>query len=174
MSGIQIIIDITLCYQNASDNMLQRIMQAEMRIIYEQKATACQAQRAAQDYVASVLGIARQTYSHYETGKRTPSPDALFKLAGLYNISVDDLMQLTLDVDRDISYDAPAPSQASIDLEGFIEYFSNTNNQKKFQFFSAIEKELYYYFDQLSDDDKEEIIEFIKVKVHRHQKKTGL
>ena len=80
-----------------------------------------------QDYVASVLGIARQTYSHYETGKRTPSPDALFKLAGLYNISVDDLMQLTLDVDRDISYDAPAPSQASIDLEGFIEYFSNTN-----------------------------------------------
>lgn len=48
MSGIQIIIDITLCYQNASDNMLQRIMQAEMRIIYEQKATACQAQRAAQ------------------------------------------------------------------------------------------------------------------------------
>ena len=38
MSGIQIIIDITLCYQNASDNMLQRIMQAEMRIIYEQKA----------------------------------------------------------------------------------------------------------------------------------------
>ena len=127
-----------------------------------------------QDYVASVLGIARQTHSHYETGKRTPSPDALFKLAGLYNISVDDLMQLTLDVDRDISYDAPAPSQASIDLEGFIEYFSNTNNQKKFQFFSAIEKELYYYFDQLSDNDKEEIIEFIKVKVHRHQKKTGL
>lgn len=51
MSGIQIIIDITLCYQNASDNMLQRIMQAEMRIIYEQKATACQAQRAAATFM---------------------------------------------------------------------------------------------------------------------------
>lgn len=45
-----------------------------------------------QDYVASALGIARQTYSHYETGKRTPSSEALFKLAGLYDISVDDLM----------------------------------------------------------------------------------
>ena len=45
-----------------------------------------------QDDVASSLGIVRQTYSHYETGKRTPSPEILFKLAGLYNISVDDLM----------------------------------------------------------------------------------
>ena len=25
-----------------------------------------------QDYVAEVLGVVRQTYSHYETGKRTP------------------------------------------------------------------------------------------------------
>ena len=45
-----------------------------------------------QDDVASSLGIVRQTYSHYETVKRTPSPEILFKLAGLYNISVDDLM----------------------------------------------------------------------------------
>lgn len=123
-----------------------------------------------QDYVASVLGIARQTYSHYETGKRRPSPDALFKLAGLYNISVDDLMQLTIEIDRDVSYDAPAPSQTSLDIEGFIEYFNNASNQKKFQFFSAMEKELYYYFDQLSDKDKEEIIEFTKIKVHRYKK----
>ncbi len=122
-----------------------------------------------QDYVASVLGIARQTYSHYETGKRTPSPDALFKLAGLYNISVDDLMQLTIKVDRDVSYDAPAPSQTSIDLEGFIEYFNKSNNKKKFQFFSVLEKKLYYYFDLLSEKDKEEIIEFIKVKLRNYK-----
>lgn len=50
-----------------------------------------------QDYVAAALGVVRQTYSHYEAGRRTPSPDILYKLAGLYNISVDDLMQLTLD-----------------------------------------------------------------------------
>ena len=38
-----------------------------------------------QDYVAEVLGVVRQTYSHYETGKRTPDTNALYKLAGLYN-----------------------------------------------------------------------------------------
>ena len=47
-----------------------------------------------QDYVAAVLGIVRQTYSHYETGRRTPDAEALYKLAGLYNISIDDLMHL--------------------------------------------------------------------------------
>ena len=48
-----------------------------------------------QDYVAEVLGVVRQTYSHYETGKRTPDAEALYKLAGLYNISIDDLLHLT-------------------------------------------------------------------------------
>jgi DNA-binding XRE family transcriptional regulator len=31
-----------------------------------------------QDYVASICDVARQTYSHYETGKRTPSSEILF------------------------------------------------------------------------------------------------
>ena len=47
-----------------------------------------------QDYVAEVLGVVRQTYSHYETGKRTPDATALYKLAGLYNISLEDLLHL--------------------------------------------------------------------------------
>ena len=120
-----------------------------------------------QDYVASALGIVRQTYSHYETGKRTPSPEILFKLAGLYNISVDDLMQLTIELDRNIYYDAPAPTQSSEDLAGFLEYFNNPNNQKKYQFFNNLEKELLYYFEKISDDDKKEIIEFTKIKAHK-------
>ena len=69
-----------------------------------------------QDYVAEVLGVVRQTYSHYETGKRTPDTNALYKLAGLYNISIDDLMHLTIDIDRNVSYDAPTPTQTSNDL----------------------------------------------------------
>jgi transcriptional regulator with XRE-family HTH domain len=122
-----------------------------------------------QDYVAGILGVARQTYSHYETGRRTPNPDALFKLAGLYNISVDDLMQLAMDVDRNIYYDAPAPTQSSEDLAGFLEYFNNPNNQKKYQYNTNLEKELLYYFQKISDDDKREIIEFTKIKSHKNQ-----
>lgn len=122
-----------------------------------------------QDYVASVLNIVRQTYSHYETGQRTPSSETLFKLAGLYNISVDDLMQLTIDIDRRIHYDAPTPTQSSADLANFLAYFNNPKNRKKYQMFSNLEKELLYYFEMLSDDDKKEIIEFTKIKTRKKQ-----
>ena len=120
-----------------------------------------------QDYVASALGVIRQTYSHYETGNRTPNSETLFKLAGLYNISVDDLMQLTIELDRNIYYDAPPPTQSSEDLAAFLEYFNNPKNQKKYQYFSNREKELLYYFEKLDDMDKWEIIEFTKIKAHK-------
>ena len=102
-----------------------------------------------QDDVAAALGCVRQTYSHYETGKRTPDHEALFKLAGLYHVSVDDLMQ------------------SSEDLAGFLEYFNNPHNQKKFQYFGNLEKELIYYFEKLSDTDKRELIEIAKIKTRK-------
>ncbi|MGN0312241.1 MAG: helix-turn-helix domain-containing protein [Lachnospiraceae bacterium] len=120
-----------------------------------------------QDYVASALGIARQTYSHYETGKRKPDAETLYKLAGLYNISVSDLMHLTMVLDRNIYFDAPAPTQSSEDLAGYLEFFNSPMNQKKFKYHTNPEKELLYYFDKLSEDDKRDIIEFIKIKARR-------
>ena len=122
-----------------------------------------------QDYVAAALGAVRQTYSHYESGRRTPSPDILYKLAGLYNITVDDLMQLTIELDRNVYYDAPAPTQSSEDLAGFLEYFNSPNNRKKYQLFNNLEKELLYYFEKISEDDKREIIEFTKIKAHKNR-----
>ena len=44
-----------------------------------------------QDDVAAVLGVVRQTYSHYYTGKWKPDINTLFILVGLYNVSVDEL-----------------------------------------------------------------------------------
>ena len=120
-----------------------------------------------QDNVAVGLGITRQTYSHYETCKRTPSPEMLFKLAGIYSISVDDLLQLTIELDRNIYYDAPAPTQSSESLAKFLEYFNNPSNQKKYQLCSSLEKELLFYFEKLSDDDKKEMIEFTKIKARK-------
>ena len=123
-----------------------------------------------QDYVASALGIVRQTYSHYETGKRTPNSEILFKLAGLYNIFVDDLLQLTIDIDRNIYYDAPLPTQSSDDLSDILEYFNSPNNKKKYQYNSTLEKELLYYFERISETDKKEIIEIIKIKAKNIKK----
>jgi len=120
-----------------------------------------------QDYVASALGVIRQTYSHYETGKRTPSSEMLYKLAGLYEISVDDLMHLAIDLDRNIYYEAPGPTQSSDDLTAYLEFFSNPSNQKKFQYNTNLEKELLYYFQKITDADKKEIIEFTKIKAQK-------
>ena len=125
-----------------------------------------------QDYVAEFLGLVRQTYSHYETGKRSPNPEILFKLAGLYSISVDDLMQLTVTLDRNIYYDAPAPTQSSKDLEEFLNFLNNPKNEKKYKLFSNLEKELLFYFEQLSESDKLEIIEIEKIKTRKKQLKS--
>lgn len=117
-----------------------------------------------QDYVAAALGIVRQTYSHYETGQRTPSTETLYKLAGLYNISVDDLIQISLIVDRNVHYDAPAPTRSGDELAEFLTYFNNPKNQKKYALFSYTEKEMLYYFEKLSEKDKQELIAFAKIK----------
>lgn len=122
-----------------------------------------------QDYVASALGIVRQTYSHYETDNRKPSAEILYKLAGLYNISVDDLMALSIELDKNIYYDFPAPSPTSENLAGFLEYFGNPKNQKKYALLTNLEKELLYYFEMISDDDKREIIEFTKIKANKRK-----
>ena len=117
-----------------------------------------------QDYVASALGVIRQTYSHYETGKRVPSSEMLYKLAGLYEISVDDLLHLAIELDRNVYYEAPGPTQSSDDLAAYLDFFSNPSNQKKFQYNTNLEKELLYYFQKINDADKKEIIEFTKIK----------
>ena len=120
-----------------------------------------------QDYVASALGVIRQTYSHYETGKRTPNSEMLYKLAGLYDISVDDLLHLSIDLDKNIYYEAPGPTQSSDDLAAYLDFFNNPSNQKKFQYNTNLEKELLYYFQKITDSDKKEIIEFTKIKAQK-------
>ena len=120
-----------------------------------------------QDYVASALGVIRHTYSHYETGKRTPNSEMLYKLAGLYDISVDDLLHLSIDLDKNIYYEAPGPTQSSDDLAAYLDFFNNPSNQKKFQYNTNLEKELLYYFQKITDSDKKEIIEFTKIKAQK-------
>lgn len=120
-----------------------------------------------QDYVASVLGVIRQTYSHYESGRRTPNPEAIYKLAGLYNISADDLLYLSINIDESEYSEIPEPTKSNADLSAYLEYFSNPSNQKKYQYNTNLEKELLYYFQKISDDDKKEIIEFIKIKASK-------
>ena len=120
-----------------------------------------------QDYVATFLGIVRQTYSHYETGIRTPSPEVIYKLAGLYGIDVADLMHLCIELDEDIYYDAPAPSQESLDLSEYLSFINKKTNQKKYHQLSDTEKKILFFYGQLSKTDQQDILDFLKIKYHR-------
>jgi transcriptional regulator with XRE-family HTH domain len=120
-----------------------------------------------QDYVAEAIGKTRQTYSHYETGRRNPSAATIYKLAAIYNVSADDLLHLSIVFDENEFYEAPGPSPSSDDLSAHLEFFSNPLNQKKFQHHTNLEKELLYYFQRLPDQDKKELIEISKIKAKK-------
>lgn len=122
-----------------------------------------------QDYVASVLGVVRQTYSHYETGKRMPTPETLYKLAGIYNVPIEDLMQLIVSLDQTVYYDAPPSTQSGQELSSFLYYVNAPDNMKKLRFLNYMEKELLFYFEQISKEDKQDIIEFIKIKARKYK-----
>ena len=74
---------------------------------------------------------------------------------------------LTVDIDREVSYDAPVPSQSSEDLSEFLEFFNDPANKKKYMFHTNLEKELLFYFNKISEEDKKEIIEFTKIKARK-------
>ena len=46
-----------------------------------------------QKYVAEQLGIIYQSYQHYEWGLTVPTLQNFIKLAKLYNVSCDDLLE---------------------------------------------------------------------------------
>ncbi|MCL2566429.1 MAG: helix-turn-helix domain-containing protein [Defluviitaleaceae bacterium] len=48
-----------------------------------------------QQYLADLLFVNRRTYSSYETGNRTISPDILIELSKVHNVSIDYLLGLT-------------------------------------------------------------------------------
>ena len=48
-----------------------------------------------QEFVAKYLGVNRRTYSAYETGDITMSPETLIQLSELHRTSVDYLLGLT-------------------------------------------------------------------------------
>ena len=59
------------------------------------------------------------------------------------------------------------PTTSSNDLSEYLEFFNNPANKKKYMFNTTLEKELLFYFDKISEEDKKEIIEFTKIKARK-------
>lgn len=55
-----------------------------------------------QEELASKLNLSRQTISKWERSEASPDTDNLIELAKLYNISIDDLLNTTKDIDETV------------------------------------------------------------------------
>ena len=100
-----------------------------------------------------MLQIERSTYAFYETGKTTPGLDTLCKLAGIYGVSVDDLLRdpgnagmLTCSVADPLPYqtrlDNPPPGISRDEMALILSFrqLSPLQKEKFLDFFSAMVK----------------------------------
>lgn len=99
--------------------------------------------------MADMLGITRQAYGNYESGKREPDFKTLDKLADFFNVSLDYLLGKSPHRSGPNQYE-PTPAE----IEDVIK-------KADLQFDGA----------PLNDEDKEDIIEFIKVVLKRNKKR---
>lgn len=127
-----------------------------------------------QEFVASHLNITRQTYSHYETGRITPPINSLYNLAKLYGIPVDNFLDYVVTYNINMDF-ARTPQESSLgnpqEFDLFIEYANEPNNRKKFKYLSRDERLLLYYYQLLDARDKEDIVDFMKLK---HNKRSSV
>lgn len=98
-----------------------------------------------QGQIANKLYITRAAYSHYETGKRTPTIENLLQLSSLYKINPLELIELSLQKNHN----------SLIDLSE-IKTNINTNNKN-----NQLD-ELIYNFNSLNQFDQELIIYITK------------
>lgn len=109
-----------------------------------------------QEFVASHLNIIRQTYSHYETGRILPPLEAINALAELYQVPFDSLLKLIMPSDEpetSSSLKMPVPAQKQSCL-------------------TVTETELVSYFRLLDKRDKDDILDYIKLKSQKAAKRS--
>lgn len=113
-----------------------------------------------QEYVASELHIIRQSYSHYETGRTTPTLETLCRLAKVYEVPVQSLIAFQLPPESADAFLEPPDDAAQLSETIFT--FEDVVD-----LLPAKEKELINIFHLLSDTDQQDILDFIKVKIKR-------
>ena len=125
-----------------------------------------------QDYMASALGISRQSYSGYENDVRNPNLPMLYKIATIFGTTADDLLQESYELDDEIIYETPSKTESGDELAQFMEFASSDANRQRIEMLNYFEKKLLFYFDRLSDDDKQEILDLAQIKVRRSKQKN--
>ena len=119
--------------------------------------------------IASVLGIVRQSYSHYEKGDRTPNTETLYMIAAFYGITINDLLKDTIELDPELFYNSPGNE---INEEDSVTNKKKQNIiQKKALNLSASEQDLIVNFKKSGPDEQKIILDIAKLFAKRSTRK---
>ncbi len=137
-----------------------------------------------QEYVASKLHIQRQTYSHYETGRITPPVATLYRIADLYGVPVENLLELSVQeilpstekkraaVLQEQDQGWSVNKMPTADVQAYMDYMKEPLNRKKLQCLENEERQLIYYYENLDAESKETAMTVIKALSQRNRGKV--
>ncbi len=100
-----------------------------------------------QQQIAEVINKNRSTYAYYETGTTMPSVTTLKTIAGIYNMSLDELVD---GVEAGNVVNAPETP-----------YEDNWNTDDKFNQLSRFEKSILLKIRLMSIEEKQELLDFL-------------
>lgn len=78
-----------------------------------------------QEQISKTLGVTRSSYAYYENGKSEPKLEVLQKIAALYNISLETL------INGDVNIDVCQDTDFLVDLQGFNDAFYDLSDLEK-------------------------------------------
>lgn len=128
-----------------------------------------------QDDLAEYLGVTRSTYSHYENDRLMPPTDALYKLSAYYKVSLSKLIRLAvLSMGSDnedirsseyIISDDDMAMELDLLYSEFLDECADMSPKDLNKWVSIDDRELIYYYHQLSGRDKRLFAYFLKLAV---------
>ncbi len=98
-----------------------------------------------QEMLASLLGVTRQSVSHYESNRRIPTLSSLLRLAELFQVPVDTFVNRI-----------PAGSADHVRENTFLVGLSA--DALNYTNITPLESQLLRYFRAMGDDDREQMI----------------
>ena len=131
-----------------------------------------------QDDLAKYLGVTRSTYSHYENSRLIPPTDSLYKLSAFYKVSLSKLVKLSVlssgkgnesiksaeyvltDEDIEFRFDNM--------YSDFLKECSDMSASQLSKWMSIEDREMVYYYHQLSGRDKRLMNYFLRLSMLRN------
>lgn len=107
-----------------------------------------------QEELGRAVGVGKTTISQYENGVRTPDAEMLDRLASFFDVSVDYLLERTDNPYASTSFWNRDTPPTDVELESFLESAN-----------------IHFNGAPLNDEDKEDILTYLRVKWEREKRK---